>query len=120
MNEFVGTPASRLETAVRSPLGLALRILLTALAILSTALIVAQTGGILPSGQLPFRIERTAPGGGYVVRERSSRPLPPPLGDGDVLGTRDMTRADRATRPFTSAPHRATRAKPRMMLPGRS
>ncbi|HUN26239.1 MAG TPA: hypothetical protein VMU67_08025 [Steroidobacteraceae bacterium] len=95
MNETHALEGSRPGAHLRATPRVFLRLLLSAAACLSLALIALQLSGVLPASELPLGLERVAQGG-YVVRARSDRALPPGLHAGERVDYRDMTRADRA------------------------
>lgn len=72
-----------------------IRLLLTALAFTSIAIIEVRMAGIWPAAEIPWNVVHT-PRGLWVVHPRYNYPLPPPLRDGDVLVPKDMTPVARA------------------------
>jgi hypothetical protein len=72
-----------------------IRVILSALAAVCTALVLLSAFGFWPPTRLPVRIEQT-PNGAYVLRGGVGSELPPPLVDGDVLDLEAMSAASRA------------------------
>ncbi|HEY1890181.1 MAG TPA: hypothetical protein VGG63_07235 [Steroidobacteraceae bacterium] len=75
--------------------GLAVRLLLSAVALASVVIVLLQSLGLWSAGVLPLDVRQTATGH-YVVHADADFPLPPSLADGDVLALREMTPAARA------------------------
>jgi hypothetical protein len=71
------------------------RLLLTAVQIVCTAVLMLNVFGIWPQSELPFTTERNSQGE-YVIRPRHALPIPAPFRDGDVLSVLDMRPTDRA------------------------
>ncbi len=73
---------------------LAIRVLLTVVAIACVAIVELRTTGLWTASRIPFKAIEGA-GGRFVVHARSDLPLPSPLREGDVLAPQAMTAAAR-------------------------